>query len=362
MAYTLLAGILLLAFANGANDNFKGVATLWGMGRYRYRSVLFWGTLWTFAGSLLAITLARGLVAVFNGSRFLGKTASLDPVFLAAVALGAGATILLATRVGAPVSTTHALSGGLIGAGLMAVGAAQIQWGAVVSSIVLPLLFSPVIALVLTTAVFPPLARWLRMQGCICVTEPSPVLLGGGHAARAAQGLLPALRIAHRSDCARGDELTRWNTEELVHWSSAGLISFSRGLNDTPKIAALLLSANLLLPVTNYVLVAAAMALGGLVAAARVARTMSRRVTPIEPVPGMSANLVAALLVGFASRWGLAVSTTHVTMGSIFGVAARRREQTNWPIVRQILLAWVLTLPLGMAFGLSIYHLLRTLG
>ncbi len=78
----------MLAFANGANDNFKGVATLWGTGRYRYRAVLLWGTLCTFAGSLLAMTLAQRLVELFNGSRFLGKATSLDPVFLAAVALG----------------------------------------------------------------------------------------------------------------------------------------------------------------------------------------------------------------------------------------------------------------------------------
>ncbi len=351
----------MLAFANGANDNFKGVATLWGTGRYRYRVVLLWATLCTFAGSLLAMTLAQRLVELFNGSRFLGKATSLDPVFLAAVALGAGATIVLASRMGAPVSTTHALAGGLIGAGLMAVGAAQVQWAAVLSSIALPLLLSPLLALGLTVVAFPPLARWLRSRSCICLTQPAPVLLATGNTAQAAQGMLPALRIAHRSDCARGDELTRWNTEELVHWSSAGLISFSRGLNDTPKITALLLSANLLLPMTSYVVVAATMALGGWLAATRVARTMSQRITPIEPVPGMSANLVSALLVGFASRWGLPVSTTHVTLGSIFGVAARRRERANWTLVRQIVLAWGVTFPLGAAFASGFWFLLKTL-
>lgn len=361
MFYALLAGVFLLAFANGANDNFKGVATLWGTGRYRYRTVLLWATLATFAGALLAGILAGKLVAVFNGSEFLGTATSLNPTFLAAVALGGASTVLLATRLGVPISTTHALAGGLVGAGLSAVSASQVKWMAVAHSIALPLLFSPLLALGLTLVAYPALARWLRGRSCVCFTEPAPVLLGAGETAEASRGFLPALRVAHRSDCNRGDELTRWNTEELVHWSSAGLISFSRGLNDTPKIAALVLSANLVAPTVNYLLVAAAMALGGLVAAARVARTMSQRVTLIEPVPGMSANLVGALLVSVASRWGLPVSTTHVTLGGIFGVAIRRRERTQWGLVRQIVLAWGATLPLGLACGFGFYHFLKTL-
>ncbi len=361
MIYGLLVGVFLLAFANGANDNFKGVATLWGTGRYSYWTVLGWGTLCTFVGSVLGSVLAAGLVPVFNGSRFLGKDASLDPVFLAAVALGAAVTVLLATRIGAPVSTTHALAGSLVGAGLLAVGAAQVRWTAAASSIAAPLLFSPLLALGLTVSAYPFVARWLRARNCLCLTEPAAVVLGHGDAAAAARGVLPSLRIAASSECARGDEVTRWNTEELVHWTSAGLISFSRGLNDTPKIAALVLAAGWLTPATNHVLIAVMMALGGLVAARSVANTMARRVTPIEPAAGMTANLTGALLVTAASRWGLPVSTTHVTMGAIFGVGVHRREQTNWALVRQIVAAWIITLPLGLVCGLVFYYLLRSL-
>ncbi len=362
MMHALIVGVLLLAFFNGANDNFKGVATLWGTGRYDYRTVLAWATLTTFAGAVLGGVLAGGLVKVFSGSQFLGKTTSLEPVFLAAVALGAAATVVVATWVGAPISTTHALAGSLVGAGLLAVGVAEVRWLAVAGAIALPLLLSPLLAMGLTLGLYPPLARWFGARSCICLTEPSAVILQGTETAVAAPGgLLPVLRVAHRSDCERGDEVTRWNTEELVHWASAGLISFSRGLNDTPKIAALVLTAGLLSAQMNYVLVALAMAAGGLLAARRVARTMSQRVTTIEPLPGMSANVVAAVLVGAASGWGLPVSTTHVTMGGIFGVGARRRERTNWSLVQQIALAWVVTLPLGMICAMGFYSLLRKL-
>ncbi len=362
MVQALIVGVVLLAFANGANDNFKGVATLWGTGRYRYGTVLAWATLTTFTGALLGGVVAGGLVRVFNGSQFLGRVASLDPVFLAGVALGAAATVLVATWIGAPISTTHALAGSLVGAGLLAVGPNGVKWAAVASAIALPLLVSPLLAMGLTRATFPPLARWLRSRSCICVTEPALVPLPSSEdAATAVPALLPTLRIAHRTDCERGDELTHWNTEELVHWTSAGLISFSRGLNDTPKIAALILSAGMPTPAMNYFLVAAAMALGGLVAARRVAQTMSQRITPIEPLPGMSANLVAAALVGAASGWGLPVSTTHVTTGGIFGVGLVRRRRTNWTLAQQIVLAWVVTLPLGLVCALGFYWLLKAM-
>jgi PiT family inorganic phosphate transporter len=225
----------------------------------------------------------------------------------------------------------------------------------------LPLLFSPLLAMGLTVASFPVVSRWFQARSCVCLTEPAPMLASIGATAAAAPSPLPSFRVSHLADCERGDELTRWNTEELVHWASAGLISFSRGLNDTPKIAALVLSAGLLAPMMNYALVATAMALGGLLGAARVARTMSQRVTRIQPVPGLSANLVSALLVGVASRWGLPVSTTHVTMGGIFGVGARQRRNTNWPLARQIVLAWVITLPLGFLGGFGFYQLLRSI-
>lgn len=361
MVLAVIAGVLLLAFANGANDNFKGVATLWGSGRYRYSTVLVWATVTTFLGALFGGLVASGLVNVFDGSAFLGANAKLDSTFLAAVALGAAATVLLATRLGLPISTTHALAGSLIGSGLLAFGAGGINWIALAVIIALPLLFSPLVAMGLTFASSPRLADWLRQRSCICMTQPAPQLVRLGDAAAATPGFFPILRVAHRADCERGDELTRWNTGEIAHWSSAGLIGFSRGLNDAPKITALALAAGMLAPSAAYALVASTMALGGLVAARSVACTMSQRVTSIEPVPGLSANLAGSLLVGAASFLGLPVSTTHITLGGIFGVGLRRRQQTDWAVARQIVAAWLVTIPLGMLSSLGSYFLLTTL-
>ena len=123
MTLTLLAialGVIVLAYANGANDNFKGVATLFGSGTASYRTALAWATVTTLAGSLCALLLAQGLVDTFKGKGLVPDAVTTQGRFLLAVSLAGAGTVLLATRVGMPVSTTHALTGGLVGAGLLA--------------------------------------------------------------------------------------------------------------------------------------------------------------------------------------------------------------------------------------------------
>lgn len=93
-------------------------------------------------------------------------------------------------------------------------------------------------------------------------------------------------------------------------------------------------------------MVAIAMAMGGLLNAKKIAIIMSERITKMNHGQGFSANLVTAILVIFASKWGLPVSTTHVSCGSFFGIGLVNKK-ANLPVIRQIILAWVLTLPLA---------------
>src|ERR1700686_5411786 len=116
----LLLAVLALAYANGANDNFKGVATLFGSGTCSFPKALAWAAVATLAGSFLALVLAHGLVDNFKGKGLVPDEVTRQPTFLLAVALGAGLTVLIATFTGMPISTTHALTGALVGAGLSA--------------------------------------------------------------------------------------------------------------------------------------------------------------------------------------------------------------------------------------------------
>jgi PiT family inorganic phosphate transporter len=103
-------------------------------------------------------------------------------------------------------------------------------------------------------------------------------------------------------------------------------------------------------------LVALAMAMGGVLASRRVAQTLAFRVTRMDAAQGLGGNLVTALLVILASRLGLPVSTTHVSTGALFGIALRSHDG-DAGVIRSILLAWLLTLPLAAVLAYSLYQI-----
>jgi PiT family inorganic phosphate transporter len=366
LAALILLAVVLLAYGNGANDNFKGVATLFGSGTADYRRALVWASLATLAGALLALVLADGLVAAFKGKGLVPDAVTRNPDFLLAVASGAGLTVLTATLAGLPISTTHALIGGLVGAGLAANGG-QLHVSALLSTFVLPLLCSPLLAMASTLALYPLACAGGSVLGisdtsCLCVDAPSPALAGapaGAPAAAAARAGSPALSTGSASECAASGRgrvlaLRAGAAFDALHYLSAGAVCFARGLNDAPKIVALLIAAEALAPTTGLAVVAGAMVLGGLVTARKVAETMSRRITSMTPGQGLAGNLVTAALVILASRSGLPVSTTHVSVGALFGVGVASGGARRGTIAA-ILGAWLATLPLAAALAALTY-------
>jgi inorganic phosphate transporter, PiT family len=143
----------------------------------------------------------------------------------------------------------------------------------------------------------------------------------------------------------------------VLHYLSTGAASFARGLNDTPKVAALLLFIPGMNFHVGYLAVAVMIALGGLLDADRVAETLGKKVTDMNPGQGFAASLVTAGLVTTASFHGLPVSTTHVSVGSLLGIGATT-GQAKWRKVGEILLAWISTVPCGAVLGAIAYALL----
>jgi hypothetical protein len=137
---------------------------------------------------------------------------------------------------------------------------------------------------------------------------------------------------------------------DAAHFVSAGVVSFPHGLNNTPKIAAMLLTVQALDVRRGTLAVAVAMVIGGWLNARKVADTMSRRITPLNHGQGFTANLSTAVLVMLASFYGLPVSITHVSAGSLFGIGLTART-ANAPVMRAIMLSWLLTFPCGAVLG-----------
>jgi PiT family inorganic phosphate transporter len=129
------------------------------------------------------------------------------------------------------------------------------------------------------------------------------------------------------------------------------------GLNDTPKVAALLLVVQALDIRAGMVLIASGMALGGWLNAHRVAETMSHGITGMNHGQGFAANMATALLVIGASRLGLPVSTTHVSVGALFGIGVTT-GQAHLGVVAGIVLSWLVTLPCAALIGGVMYWLL----
>ena len=360
----LLAAVffgIFLAYANGANDNFKGVATLFGSGTASYRLALRWATVMTLIGSLVALALASELLQTFSGKGLVPESVLQTRQFPMAVAFAASLTVWLATRLGFPVSTTHAIMGALVGAGLAA-SPTQINFLGLGSNFFLPLLLSPLLALG-GVMLLCPAFQWIRTrlgvqkEICVCVGTEVMARFPAGttppQAIATAATLVPTLKIAEESRCREEYAgsfvgVSAKTVLDVTHFASAGAVCFARAVNDTPKIAAILLAGQALS--SNFVIasVAVAMVLGGLVSSRRVAETMAHRVTAMNAGQGFTANLVTSVLVLLASRFGLAVSTTHVSCGALFGTGVVN-GQAHWKAIAGIIAAWIITLPVAAA-------------
>jgi inorganic phosphate transporter, PiT family len=361
MVALLVALTLIVAFANGANDVSKGVATLVGSGVTDLRRALFWGTAWTVAGGMIAAFASQGLVAVFSGKGLLAATPGTH--FLVAVAAGAIGWLIIATRTGLPVSTTHSLVGGLVGVAIAAEGVAGVRWAAIATKIAVPLAASPLVALALTMASYPLIGFAFRRfkRYCVCVEREERVVVGNGSAAALSGG--SAIRVIAGAECPSA-VVARVNAMDSLHWLTSGATSFFRGMNDTPKILALGVLAAAATGIATewfFFLVALAMGLGSYIAGRRVTETLAGRVTTIRHDDGFAANLVTSALVGLASFYALPVSTTHVSTGAIMGVGARKAD-VRWRVVRDMTVAWVVTLPVAAIIAGLAYLAIGRLG
>lgn len=367
MTVIILSIILFLAYSNGANDNFKGVATLYSSNVTNYKTALIFSTTFTFLGSIAAIFIASILVDKFAGKGLL-PIAELDSVsYVFAIASGAAITVFLATKLGMPVSTTHALLGGILGIGIISLGT-SFDFLKLSNLFLLPLILSPLIApgmSILLYSFFRFLRKRMKIsrETCICVgKEYVPVVSLNNFSSQTHQESLcdcnleytasiNTVKVASNKECIEvyngrfiGLDINR--VISFTHFFSAGWLSFARGLNDTPKIVGLIIGLELFQVELSMTLVALTMAFGALLSARKVAETMAKKIIKMNQGQGMTANVVTSSLVTLASIFGMPVSTTHVSVGAIYGMGVSSKNN-NSKMLKKILLSWLLTLPIA---------------
>ncbi len=322
--------IILIAlgfdFINGFHDAANSIATVVSTRVLAPRYAVLWAAFWNFVAFLVmgvhvATTIGKGIV---------DPAAITNQVVLAALA-GAIAWDVFTWYNGLPVSSSHALIGGLVGAALVAAGP-RVLVGAGISKVLLFIVASPLVGMALGLA----------------------LMIGVSWLGREATPL-------------RVDRLFR--RLQLV---SASLYSLGHGTNDAQKtmgVIAVVLFANGLLGPSFYVpfwvVLAAhtAIAAGTLAGGWRIVRTMGMRITKLQPVGGFCAETAAAISILGASGAGIPVSTTHTIAGAIMGVGATRRlSAVRWGVATRIIWAWVLTIPAAALVAAAAFAVLRLVG
>ncbi|MEI8081981.1 MAG: inorganic phosphate transporter [Actinomycetes bacterium] len=306
-----------LAFdvSNGFHDSSNSIAALVATRAARPSHAIMLATVFTILGPVLVATAVADTI---GGIVTLDASQTLI-VLLSALIAGLAWNIFTWYR-GLPSSSSHALVGGLVGAGLVMAGGSAIHWGGMdgfrpvgVLGVLIGLAVSPVLGAAVAWLVMLATRAWV---GRATKAFRRPVLGG--------------------------------------EWVTAATLSFAHGANDAQKTMGVITLAlvaesaipSFVVPMWVKLSCGVALTLGTAMGGWRIVHTIGRRIYRLRPFDGVVSSGSSTLIIGVSSALGAPVSTTHVVSSSVVGVgAARRKKHVDWLIVRDILLAWVVTMP-----------------
>ena len=328
LAFPLLVGLIIVAlafdFLNGLHDAANSIATVVGTRLISPVAAVAFAAFFNFAAYFLALQWpALHKVADTIGRGLIDKDL-ITPAVVFGALVGAMFWNVVTWLKGIPSSSSHALVGGLIGAGVAHAGIAGIQWNGL-NKTLLAIVLSPTLGLILTMAIMLG-TSWMGVRASARGSE------------RAFRGL---------------------------HLASAGAYSLGHGLNDAQKtmgiITVLLYSTGYLsgeFEVPHWVALSCyvAIGLGTLTGGWRIIETMGTRITKLNQHQGFSASLGGSTMLFAASYLGIPVSTTHTITGCVIGAgAARRASAVRWGIARNVMVAWIITIPASATVAALFY-------
>ncbi len=332
LAFPLLVGLIIVAllfdFLNGLHDAANSIATVVSTRLLSPLQAVAFAGFFNFSAYFLTLyNPALQKVAETIGKGIINKDVITPAVVFGALG-GAMFWNVVTWLKGIPSSSSHALVGGLVGAGVTHAGMAGVEWPGLIKTISF-IFLAPIIGMAISMLVML-LSSWL---------------LKGASAGSAERGL------------------------KAMHLVSAAAYSTGHGLNDAQKtmgiIAVLLYSTGYLggeFHVPHWVAISCyvAMGLGTLTGGWRIIETMGSRITKLSQHQGFSASLGGSIMLFGASIFGIPVSTTHTITGAVIGAgAARRASAVRWGVASNLLTAWVLTVPASATVGALFYLLTR---
>ena len=313
---------IVIALALGFHDTANAIATCVSTRAVPPAVAIIMSAVLNFAGAMISTGVAKTI-----GGDIVQSASMVNEVIIIAALSGAIIWNLITWWFGMPSSSSHALVGGIIGAVIFSVGFMGLN-GYGILNIFLSLVLSPIVALVV---------GWITLHVIFAIChsfKPATV----------------------NDNC---------NRLQVV---SAALMAFAHGSNDAQKsmgiITLALLSGGYIgsfdVPMYVKLLCAFAMALGTSVGGWKIIRTVGGKIFRMQPVHGFSADLNSAIVIFGATLLHLPVSTTHVVSGSIMGVgAAQRVKAVHWDVARQMLTAWIMTIPCSALLSGIVYLILH---
>jgi PiT family inorganic phosphate transporter len=406
--YIGLAAIfgLFMAWGIGANDVANAMATSVGSKALTIRQAILVAAVFEFLGAVLAggavtSTIRKGIV----DADLLSGTPELLVYGMLAALLAAGTWLLIASRKGWPVSTTHSIVGAIVGFAAVGIGVDAVQWGKV-GTIVMSWVVSPVTAGLIAYLIYrsvqklilvheDPLARARRyvpiyiffaaftitlvtiLKGLkhvgLTLSLGDSYLLAIGIAVAIA--LLGSVFINRIESDPKAEKKQHFVTVERVFGvlmvvTACGM-AFAHGSNDVANaigpLAAVIsvaqtgaIASKSTLPAWVLMLGGGGIVLGLATFGRHVIATVGRKITQLTPSRGFAAELAAATTIVIASGTGIPISTTHTLVGAVLGVGmARGIEAIDLRVVGRILVSWVVTIPAGAFLAILFFFIFR---
>ena len=330
LAFPLLVGLILVAlafdFLNGLHDAANAIATVVATRLLKPVTAVAFAAFFNFAAYFLSLAVPElHRVADTIGKGIIDKDLVTPAVVFGAL-VGAMFWNIVTWLKGIPSSSSHALVGGLVGAGVAHAGLTGIQWGGLNKTLI-AIVLSPTLGMILAMLIM--LATsWLGVRATAAGAE---------------------------------------RTFRFLHLGSSAMYSLGHGLNDAQKtmgiIAVLLYSTGYLhgeFHVPHWVALACyvAIGLGTLSGGWKIIETMGTRITKLSQHQGFSASLGGSFMLFTASWLGIPVSTTHTITGCIIGAgAARRASAVRWQVAGNVMTAWVITIPASASVAALFYYI-----
>jgi PiT family inorganic phosphate transporter len=331
---SLLVAVILAAvlfdFINGFHDAANAIATVVSTGVLPIRTAVIMAGVFNFVGALLGTAVAKTIATGFADPAIVTQSVVLSAL--------AGATIwnLITWWRGIPSSSSHALIGGLAGAVVAHAGTGAFQWETLVEKVLIPLVMSPLVGFV---------AACLVMIGLLWIVRnmrPTKVHRGARHLQ-----LISACMMAFSHGSNDAQKSMGIITLALASFVAAGHSGMPDWMQPAPGSNEV--------PMWVVLVCAAAIAAGTMAGGKKIIKTMGSKIIRITPLQGFAAETAGAVTIIVASRLGVPVSTTHCINASIMGVGATKRiSAVRWGVAGNIVVAWVLTMPLSAALSFAV--------